>query len=63
MKLFPKTAWCWLALGLGACAGMGKPPQGAGAQLSAQENASLERIRHKVNGLVVWSSSRFGNAL
>jgi hypothetical protein len=61
MKLFAKTAWCWLVLGLGACAGMGKPPQGAGAQLSAQETASLESIRQKVNGLVVWSSSRFGN--
>jgi hypothetical protein len=61
MKLHPKTACLLLSLGLGACASMGKPPQGAGAQLSAEESSSIERIRHKVSGLVAWSSSRFGN--
>ena len=50
-----------LAVLLAGCAGMGKPPQGAEAQLSADENAGLARIRQKVDGTIVWSSSRFGN--
>jgi Tol biopolymer transport system component len=46
---------------LAGCASMGKPPQGAEAQLSSDENAGLARIRQKVDGSIVWSSSRFGN--
>jgi hypothetical protein len=43
------------------CAGMGKPPTGSGSALSADETAALARIRAKVQGRIVWSSSRFGN--
>jgi hypothetical protein len=50
-----------LATTLGACAGVGKPPQGAMGQLSGEDSAALERIRSKVHGTIVWSSSRFGN--
>jgi hypothetical protein len=50
-----------VSISLGGCASLGKPPQGAGAQLSAEESAGLARIRQRVNGLVVWSSSRLGN--
>jgi hypothetical protein len=50
-----------LMFAVGACASMGKPPQGASASLSAEETAGLARIRQKVSGRIVWSSSRFGN--
>lgn len=48
--------------GLLACpAGVGRPPKGAEAELSAEEKAAMARIRSKVDGLVIWSSSRIGN--
>jgi hypothetical protein len=50
-----------LLLTVAACAGLGKPPQGANAAWSAEEAAGLARIRQKVSGRIVWSSSRFGN--
>jgi hypothetical protein len=53
--------WSLVLSCLAGCAGMGQPPLGASSQLSAEENASRERIRGKVSGLIVWSSSRFGN--
>jgi hypothetical protein len=46
---------------LSACASTGQPAQGRDAQLSTEETAAQARIKQKVNGLVVWSSSRFGN--
>ena len=61
MKATFATRSSFLVAALCGCAGMGKPPVGASSALSAEASASLERIRHQVNGLVVWSSSRFGN--
>jgi hypothetical protein len=39
----------------------GKAPAGAGGTLAAEDTAALARIHAKVDGRVVWSSSRFGN--
>jgi nucleoside-diphosphate-sugar epimerase len=61
MKSNRTTKMGLLAVSLTACASMGKPPQGAEARLSADENAALARIRQKVDGAIVWSSSRLGN--
>ena len=61
MKQQPAIVSGLLMIAVGACAGMGKPPQGTGAQLSAEDSANIERIRQKVSGVIVWSSSRFGN--
>jgi hypothetical protein len=61
MKSNRATTLGLLAVFLTACASMGKPPQGAEARLSTDENAALARIRQKVDGAIVWSSSRLGN--
>ena len=61
MKSNRATKMGLLAVSLTACASMGQPRQGADAQLSADENAALARIRQKVDGAIVWSSSRLGN--
>ncbi len=47
-----------LLAAIGGCAGVGKPPQGATSQLSSEDSAAQERIRSKVHGTIVWSSSR-----
>jgi Tol biopolymer transport system component len=61
MKQNPAIVSGLLMIAASACASMGKPPQGASTQLSPEETAGIERIRQKVNGLIAWSSSRFGN--
>jgi len=61
MKQKPAIASGLLMFAVSACASMSKPPQGTSAQLSPEETAGIERIRQKVNGLIAWSSSRFGN--
>jgi hypothetical protein len=65
MRRSSKSSPLWVSLLLAsaaaACAGLGKPPQGASAALSAEETAGLAHIRQQVSGRIVWSSSRFGN--
>jgi hypothetical protein len=61
MKRTNILAMALLTMTFGACAGVGKPPQGATAQFSPEDGAALDRIRAKVHGTIVWSSSRFGN--
>ncbi len=61
MKTIAFLALAVTASSLLSCAGLGKPPTGGGSALSAEDTAALARIRAKVKGRVVWSSSRFGN--
>jgi len=54
----------YVALGfaLSSCAaGMGRPPVGAEGLPTGEESAAISRLRSRVDGWVVWSSSRLGN--
>ncbi len=57
---------CLLALlasvALTSCASLQRrPPSGAEGQVSAEQRAAMQKIGARVKGLIVWSSSRFGN--
>lgn len=58
-----RTALAMLCIGLtwSACGGIGRPPKGAKEALSSTQKAAIAKIRAKVTGLIVWSSSRVGN--
>jgi len=47
---------------LGGCRALtGRPPTGSVEEATAAQRDAMARLRDKVDGLVVWSSSRFGN--
>jgi Tol biopolymer transport system component len=46
---------------LGCAAVMHRPPKGSEEEMTADQRAAVARIKGKVDGLIVWSSSRLGN--
>ena len=40
---------------------MRRPPKGGEEEMSAEQREALVRIKSRVDGLIVWSSSRLGN--
>jgi hypothetical protein len=50
-----------LTLALVAGCSLGRPPKGGTQELTDEQKGAIAALRAKVDGLVVWSSSRLGN--